>query len=143
MQEVNNYRQSRGSTELQRHSGLDRLAQEHCEYLRKNRGSFSLHGKNVSHSGFEGRALIAKQRYRMYSVSENVAATSKVSGSTTQRLIDLWKGSRAHNKNMLDKWTHTGIGVVVDSDGMIFATQLFGMEGIPMQISTRERFNQF
>lgn len=142
-QEVNSYRRSRGSTELQRHSGLDRLAQAHCEFLRKNRGSFTLHGKNVSHTGFEGRSLIAQQRYQMYSVSENVAATSKVSGSTTQRLVDLWKNSRGHHKNMTDRWTHTGVGVVVDSDGMVFATQIFAMEGLPMQMTTRERFNRF
>ena len=40
-------------------------------------------------------------------------------------LIELWKDSKDHHKNMLDDWTHTGIGVVVDSDGMVFATQIF------------------
>ena len=35
-QEVNQYRNSRGKASVERHSGLDRLAQKHCEYLRQN-----------------------------------------------------------------------------------------------------------
>ena len=141
-QEVNAYRRSKGRSELQRHAGLDRLAQKHCEYLRDHRGTFSLNGKNVSHIGFEGRTLIARERYQMGSVSENVAATSKVPGSTTQRLITLWIGSKDHHRNMLDDWSQTGVGVVVDSDGMVFATQFFATtNSSPM--STRERFNRF
>lgn len=141
-QEVNAYRRSQGKSELQRHAGLDRLAQNHCEYLRQHRGTFSLNGKNVSHFGFEGRSLMARERYQMGSVSENVAASSKVQGSSTQRMLELWKGSKDHHKNMLDDWTATGIGVVVDSDGMIFATQLFATENLTQE-SVRDRFNRF
>ena len=141
-QEVNAYRRSQGETTLQRHAGLDSLAQAHCEYLRQHRGTFSLNGKNVSHFGFEGRSLMARERYQMASVSENVAASSKVPGSSTQRIVALWKGSKDHHKNMLDDWTHTGVGVVVDSDGMVFATQLFSTENLS-QMSVRERFNRF
>ncbi len=141
-QEINAYRRSQGRNSLQRHAGLDRLAQEHCEYLRSHRGTFSLNGKNVSHFGFESRALMARERYQMAGVSENVAATSKVSGSTTQRLVSLWKGSKDHHKNMLNDWTHTGAGVVVDSDGMVFSTQIFATVN-PSQMSVRERFNRF
>lgn len=141
-QEVNSYRHSQGGIDLQRHAGLDRLAQAHSEYLRKNRGTFTLQGKNVSHNGFEGRALVARERYQMENISENVAATSKSSESTSRRLLDLWRGSKDHHKNMTDKWTHTGVGVVVDSDGMVFATQLFSTVN-HSQIASRERFNRF
>ena len=140
--EINYYRQSMGARELQRHPGLDRLAQEHSEYLRKNRGSFSLSGRNVSHFGFEGRALIARNLYQMESISENVAAANQPGGNTTSTLIALWKGSKDHHKNMCDDWTHTGIGVVKDSDGMVFATQLFSTVS-NSQMSVRERFNRF
>lgn len=142
-QEVNAYRRSRGARELQRHAGLDRLAQQHCEYLRRNRGTFSLHGKNVSHFGFEGRAFVARERLNMASVSENVAAANHP-GATDRAatLIGLWKGSKDHHKNMIDDWTQTGIGVVVDSDGMVFATQLFATVN-SSQMSMRDRFNQF
>ncbi len=141
-QEVNDYRLSRGKSQLQRHAGLDRLAQQHCEYLRQHRGQFSLQGRNVSHYGFDGRAIIARERYQMSNVSENVAASSKTPGSTSHRLIELWKNSKDHHKNMLDSWTHTGVGVVVDSDGMVFSTQLFANVNMT-QSSIRDRFNQF
>jgi uncharacterized protein YkwD len=141
-QEVNAYRRSKGADDLQRHHGLDRLAQEHCEYLRKHRGSFSLSGRNVSHIGFEGRALVARSHYQMENVSENVAAANHPGASATTTLIGLWKGSKDHHKNMCDDWTHTGIGVVKDSDGMVFATQLFSTVSYS-QLSTRERFNRF
>lgn len=141
LQEVNQYRASRGKSQLARHAGLDRLAQEHCEYLRQHRGSFSLNGKNVSHFGFEGRTLAARERYNMSSVSENVAASSRC-GNPASAMLELWKGSKDHHKNMLDSWTHTGMGVVVDSDGMVFATQLFATVNYG-QMSTRERFNRF
>lgn len=141
-QEVNHCRRSVGENELQRHPGLDRLAQEHSEYLRNHRGTFSLSGKNVSHFGFEGRALIARERYQMENVSENVAAAVEPGGTKTTTLINLWKGSKGHHKNMLDEWTHSGMGVVVDSDGMVFATQIFATVS-NSQMSVRERFNRF
>lgn len=141
-QEINAYRRSQGARELQRHAGLDRLAQEHSEFLRKNRGSFSLSGRNVSHYGFDGRTLIARERYNMQNISENVAAANHPGANSSTVLVNLWKGSKDHHKNMLDDWTCTGIGVVVDSDGMIFATQLFSTVTVT-QMSVRERFNRF
>lgn len=141
-QEINAYRRSSGAKDLQRHSGLDRLAQEHSEYLRKNRGTFTLSGRNVSHIGFEGRALIARERYQMENVSENVAAASHPGTNPAPIIINLWKGSKDHHKNMIDSWTHSGIGVAVDSDGMVFATQLFATVS-QSQMSTRDRFNRF
>jgi uncharacterized protein YkwD len=141
-QEVNSYRHSRGSKELQRHAGLDRLAQAHSEYLRQHRGTFSLSGRNVSHIGFEGRALIARERYQMENVSENVAAANHPGANMTSVIVGLWKNSKDHHKNMLDAWTHTGIGVTVDSDGMVFATQIFSTVN-NSQMSVRERFNRF
>jgi uncharacterized protein YkwD len=140
--EVNAYRRSLGKGELQRHAGLDRLARQHSEYLRQHRGSFSLQGRNVSHFGFDGRATYAREAYQMANISENVAASSKTAGSPTQRLISLWKNSRDHHKNMIDDWTVTGVGVVVDPDGMVFATQLFATVS-QTQISLRERLRHF
>lgn len=135
--DVNSYRRSQGGSDLQRHPGLDQLAQRHSEYLLKNRGTFSLNGKNVSHIGFEGRSLVARERLQMTSFSENVVA-----GQGSKNLVELWKGSKDHHKNMLDEWTHTGIGVAVGSDGMVFATQLFSIQNLS-QRSNRERFNRF
>jgi uncharacterized protein YkwD len=140
--EVNSYRRSLGKSDLQRHPGLDRLAQDHCEYLRQHRGTFGIYGKNVSHFGFEGRALLARERYQMMSVSENVASTSNPGANPAPVLVKLWIGSKDHEYNMRSEWTHTGIGVVKDSDGTIFATQIFSTVS-NSQMTTRDRFNRF
>jgi uncharacterized protein YkwD len=139
--EINAYRQSQGLSGLQRHAGLDRLAREHCEYLRQNRGTFSLYGRNVSHYGFDGRALVAREQYQMASVSENVAATNQP-GNPAPILLALWRDSKDHHKNMTDDWTCSGVGVVVDSDGMVFATQLFATRNLS-QLAMRERLTSF
>jgi uncharacterized protein YkwD len=142
LQEVNAYRQQRGASELQRHSGLDRLAQEHSEYLRRHRGTFTLAGKNVSHIGFEGRTLVARERYQMENVSENVVASAHGGKNPAPTLVKLWSQSKDHEYNMRSAWTHTGIGVVVDDDGMVFCTQLFSTVS-HSQMAMRQRFSGF
>lgn len=141
-QQVNTYRRSHGAADLERHSGLDSLAQKHCEYLREHRGQYSIYGKNVSHIGFEGRSLIARERYQMLSFAENVVAANGGGSNTASTLVKLWAGSKNHEYNMRSEWTQTGVGVVVDSDGMVFSTQLFATVS-NFQMTTRNRFNSF
>jgi uncharacterized protein YkwD len=126
LNEVNAYRTSHGAKNLQRYSSLDKLAQQHSMFLCKNRGKFTLYGSNVSHYGFEGRALVAQRYYNMSQVGENVAAANKTGSHTASNLVNLWAHSPSHEVNMREAWTGTGIGVVVDDDGMVFATQMFG-----------------
>ena len=140
--EVNSYRRSHGAPELQRHAGLDRLAQEHCEYLRDHHGEFGLYGKNVSHIGFEGRTLVARERYQMQNVSENVAAATHPGKSAPAILVKLWSESKDHEFNMRQEWTQTGVGAVVDSDGTVYSTQIFATVA-NFQMTTRNRFNSF
>ncbi|MGL4398548.1 MAG: hypothetical protein ACRCXD_01655, partial [Luteolibacter sp.] len=56
---------------------MDRLAQQHCEYLRRNRGTFNLYGKNVSHDGAHGRHLIAIKSLSMLNSAENIASIQR------------------------------------------------------------------
>ena len=141
-QAVNSYRISQGKQPLQRHPGLDRLAQLHSEYLRKNRGTFKLYGSNVSHMGFDGRTAIARERYQMENISENVASANHPGKAIGPMMLQVWRNSNDHHKNMLDSWTYTGVGVVVDSDGTVFATELFSTMGSHQQ-SLRNRFIRF
>lgn len=141
-QEVNSYRRSHGASALKRHAGLDHLAQEHSEYLRKYRGTFKIEGNNVSHIGFDGRALVARKQYRMLSLGENIAATKLTGKNTAPHIVRMWSISTLHDLNMLNDWTHTGIGVVVDSDGMVFSTQLFATANFS-QRAARQRFSSF
>ena len=125
---VNAYRASKGVSELQRHAGLERLAREHCEYLRKHRGTFSVYGKNVSHMGDAGRSLIAIRRFGMMNSCENVAWMEPFGpeAKNAKGLVYMWSQSPDHDWAMgSEGWTHTGIGTVVDDDGSVFATQLF------------------
>jgi uncharacterized protein YkwD len=138
--EVNAYRISVGTKSIVRHPGLDRLAQEHCEFLRKNRGKFDIYGANVSHYGFEGRALAARQCYNMDSLAENVICSH--GANTAKGLVKSWAASRNHEYNMRSSWACSGIGVVVDNDGTIFATQIFGTPN-NSQMAFMNRLSQF
>jgi len=122
---VNAYRRTKGKGELQRHSGLDQLARQHCEYLLRNRGKFGIHGKLVSHDGFEGRTLVARHKYNMGAVGENVAAGTFRGSGAAAGVVDTWIHSKHHESNMRDGWTYSGVGIARDSDGMLFATQIF------------------
>ncbi len=137
--EVNAYRATQGASAVPRHAGLDRLAQKHSEFLMANRGKFSLHGKNVSHMGFEGRHLAARELYNMNSFSENVAACSGGSAKAEFTLVKLWADSPNHEYNMTESWTFTGVGVCVDKDGRVFSTQLFGTPSMG-QMTLTDRF---
>lgn len=132
--DVNRYRSRIGKAPIARHEGLDRLARDHSEFLRRNRGKFKLSKSgNVSHDGFESRAATARQRYGMGNIHENVAAGPRGSSMTKT-----WIASRGHEPAMRDNWDYTGVGVVVDSDGYIFATQLFANRATRPML--RERF---
>lgn len=142
--QVNSYRHTKGRKGLQRHAGLDRMAQQHSEFMRRNRGKFS--GKNahanISHYGFEERALNAQRTMKMSNVAENIATCSGGHGNAANTLVGAWKNSSSHNKNMCGKWNATGIGVVVDKDGTVFATQLFATQS-NSHMALTDRMRQF
>jgi len=139
---VNAYRRSQGAANLERHAGLDHLAQQHCEYLREHRGSFVLRGKNVSHIGFEGRAMYARVYYHMDNISENVVAVERAGSNPAPTLVALWKASKDHQKAMVGTWTHSGLGLVLDTDGTVFSVQLFATVN-PSLMVTQSRNNRF
>jgi uncharacterized protein YkwD len=89
---VNRYRATKGTNSLKRHAGLDRLAQGHAEYLRKHRGTFSVHGRNVSHFGFESRARAANHGMGFSYLAENVAAAKNGGASG---IVRLWAHPKA------------------------------------------------
>jgi uncharacterized protein YkwD len=131
-EEVNRYRIQQGTKPLPRHAGLEELAADHSAYMLANRGTFSLYGKNVTHMGACGRALMAMNVHGFTSFSENVAAMKKSGGDakTAADMVKLWMNSPAHDQAMREKtWSHTGVAVSVADDGTVFATQIFGTEG--------------
>lgn len=135
--QVNSYRTSKGLAKIERHPGLDRLAQGHANFMRANRGKFGVDGRYVSHDGFEARSLIAEQKYGMPGAQENVGAATQGSSVFTA-----WKNSSIHEKVIRAKWTYTGMGVAVDKDGMVFATQIFGNPA-SSHLMLQQRFGAF
>ena len=125
-QEVNHYRLQKGRQPLRRHGGLDKIAENHANYLIANRGTFSLHGRYVSHHGFEGRSAYARQRYGFHNISENIAATTGGPRNAPRVFCNIWVKSRAHEINLSSSWNNTGVGVAMADDGTVVAVQLFG-----------------
>lgn len=111
--DVNRYRASVGKRPLVRHAGLDAIAQRHSESMRRS-------GK-LGHDGFQARAEEARTKYQLSPFHENVADGPR--GSSITRT---WAASRHHAPAMLGSWSCTGVGVAVDGNGKIFATQVFG-----------------
>lgn len=124
--QVNSFRSSVGRKEVRRHAGLDKMAQQHSDYMRASRGKSS--GGSLTHFGFEERALKAQRMMSMGEVAENIATCSRQGNNAVPVLVNAWKNSTGHMKNMKGQWDVTGIGVSVDSDGTVFATQIFANE---------------
>ncbi len=135
--QVNSYRKSVGKPPLHRNPNLDKLARSHAEFMRRNRGKFKVYGTNVSHDGFEARTVIARQQYGMSTFHENVAAAPK--GTS---LLKSWVDSHPHELAIRSTWSDSGIAVVKDSDGTMFATQVFGMKSLP-HTTLQDRWNSF
>ena len=82
---------------------------------------------------------------KMLNSSENVASTlcGVSDAQTAGFLLKLWQKSSEHDYAMRNPaWTHTGVGTVIDADGRVFATQIFGTMSLS-QLSTRDRFSGF
>ena len=141
--EVNQYRGEKGAKPLQRHSGLDQLAQRHAQYLIDNRGTFTLHGRTVSHDGFVGRTLIAREHYGMNNISENVASTTGGTSNAPRVFRNIWVSSHGHEHNMRSAWTHTGVGVAMADDGTVVAVQLFAVQGMKSHDAMMDKFRGF
>ena len=137
--EVNSYRTANGKAALSRHAGLDRLAQQHSDYLAKTGGSYDLYGKNVSHFGFDGRAVMARQAYKITSMGENVIASTDRSA---KRLVNSWVASKGHDYNMRNDWFCTGVGTTITPDGMGITTQIFGTAPSTFHRESTDRFNR-
>ena len=141
--QVNSFRGSKGYSALNRHVGLDRLAQQHSEFMLKNRGKFgSGIAGNLTHYGFEERALAAQRTMSMANVAENVATCSGSGNGSASTMVNAWINSPGHVVNMKGKWDASGIGVVVDSDGTVFATQIFATRN-HSHMAMPDRMRQF
>ena len=137
--DVNAYRSSKGKASIERHSGLDAIAQKHCDYLVSKIGNGGLTSNSINHHGFEGRALVARHAYRISTIGENVVASTN---NSSKHLVDLWANSKSHNHNMRSKWTYTGVGTATTASGLVVSTQVFGTAEDSVHSEIENRFNR-
>lgn len=95
--------------------GLNTIARKHSEDMAGGRVGFG-------HEGFGKRNAMANRVIKhMHDFAENVAY-----GPTTgTAVVNLWKNSPGHRRNMLGHYKYIGIGVAKDRQGRIYYTQVF------------------
>ncbi len=115
LSQTNHFRKSKGMAELIIRNDLNAIAQKHSANMAAGRVGFG-------HGGFEKRNVIAKKTIKpMYSFAENVA----YGASSGKEVVNMWKNSSGHRRNMLGRFRYIGIGVATDKHGRKYYTQVF------------------
>lgn len=138
-EKTNVLRQQKGLSKLLLLDSLTDLAQMHSENMVKF--DFYAHTDHLGHNPIqraEAQKLMAwvKKGNRLYGIAENIAKTpwfENVSGCgdtrTNEALADCmvqgWKNSPPHYKNILGDFTYLGVGLYFDDKGMAYGTQNF------------------
>ncbi len=114
---TNEFRKANGLPALQVNDQLNELAQKHSEAMAKGRTSFG-------HDGFDKRNAVATASIKtLSSFAENVAYGPE----TATQVVDNWKNSAGHRRNMLGKgYKLIGVGIARGKNGQLFYTQIFG-----------------
>ncbi len=112
---INEYRKSLGLGALQMLKEATTEAINHSVEMANKTSAFG-------HDGFDARIdNIQAQIGFLHGAGENVAY-GKLSA---KEVVDLWINSPPHKKNIVGDFDFTGIGVVKNSDGLPFYTQIF------------------
>lgn len=111
---TNEYRKAKGLKPLKLHDKLNKLAKEHSEDMAAGKEQFG-------HTGFSKRSKQISKIFQSCTTAENVAY-----GPTTgKEVVDMWKNSAGHRKNMLGNYEYIGIGIAKNKNGRIYYTQIF------------------
>jgi uncharacterized protein YkwD len=115
LSQTNKFRKSRGLSALINNDDLNAIAQKHSANMAAGKIGFG-------HNGFSKRNREAKKLIpSIYRFAENVAY-----GATTgKEVVNDWKNSPPHRKNMLGRYKYIGIGIAKDRRGRIYYTQIF------------------
>ncbi|KAA9036533.1 CAP domain-containing protein [Ginsengibacter hankyongi] len=115
LNQTNQFRRSQGLNNLIIMKGLNAIARKHSEDMASGRIGFG-------HEGFDKRNAMANKVIKhMHDFAENVAY-----GPTTgTAVVNLWKNSPGHRRNMLGHYKYIGIGIAKDRQGRIYYTQVF------------------
>jgi len=110
---VNAFRVQNGLGELTFDLDVSEVAKEHSVQM--------LSEKSASHKRFDVRHLKIEDMTAAEVTGENVAKGFK----TADGVVHAWIESKNHYDNLVNDYTHTGIGVVKGDDGEAYYTQIF------------------
>jgi uncharacterized protein YkwD len=115
LSQTNQFRKSKGLPALQMKEDLNEIARKHSENMARGRVGFG-------HGGFNQREKEAKKKIDgMHAFAENVA----YGANTGKEVVNMWKNSSGHRRNMLGRYKYIGIGTAKDKRGRIYYTQVF------------------
>lgn len=113
LQLVNTHRASIGEESLSENTLATQLANEHT--------SFMIGQGEISHDDFDDRADRLFDEANATNVGENVAYGQQ----SAQAVMEGWLNSSGHRENIEGNFTHIGIGVIKNSAGVYYFTQIF------------------
>lgn len=116
LQETNLFRQTKGLPSLRGNDELNKIAQRHSEDMAQGKVSFG-------HDGFSDRQREAVDKIAtLRAFAENVS----FGPATGKQVVEGWKNSPGHRRNLLGNYKYVGIGIAADKNGRLYYTQFFG-----------------
>ena len=112
---INEYRQKKKLPELKNNTSIAAAAQKHSHNMASGRVGFG-------HGGFDNRIdKLLKNIKGANAGAENVAYGSRSAAD----VVKLWINSSGHRKNIVGKYTLTGVGIARSKKGTLYFTQIF------------------
>jgi len=110
---VNEYRESKNLSKFI----FDKFT--YSEALRHNK--FMISQGERSHANFNSRASNISEKMGAQLVAENIADNY----NTINAVLEAWKESEGHRKNLEADFTHSAISIKEDAKGKLYFTQIF------------------
>ena len=79
----------------------------------------------TGHKGFEARQRELSKLIPLRGIAENVGMNDYPPSRTVRAAVSGWLDSRGHRENIEGRYDLTGVGIVRDSRGVYYYTQIF------------------
>ena len=110
---INTYRVSKNLSTLTSNRNAKKCALKHSIYM--------AHIGEMNHDDFKDRSKTLFKLENAEKTGENVA----YGYDTAKELVKAWIASPNHKRNIEGDFTNSGIGTIVDDNGMLYFTQIF------------------
>ena len=131
LKNTNVLRKEKGLTELSQNEEMDKLATYHSENM-VSEGFFD----HVDTQGNSPSSRADLFGYKWSTIGENIAkipwfenviscGDTRSKDAIAQCVVDGWKNSPGHYRNIIGDYTELGVGVVFSQDSMVYFTQVF------------------